>query len=522
MNYIELFAGCGGLSLGLKSVGFNLALANELSPMAAESYAYNFFDEDFLAGGLSKPQKTLWLSSAYGDDNLAERLRENPFNFPPLGSGYTDLNESGKNLDGALIVGSILQLNDWLASRPLAVKLIENSFGRGKVDLVSGGPPCQSFSMAGLRQKDNEKNSLPWAFAKFVAHIKPKFVLLENVTGILRPFIGIDGIRYYAWFEVAKAFAAIGYVPLCVHVNAKYAGVPQNRPRFVLIGVRADVLDMLAPTLSAAEKILFTEPLSFYKTALSGLPLELGQLGYRDISRPVDMGLIEKSFLSPLVEVKKFIPVKSAIHDLRSPNKSRSAYARRVNELFSSVLRAHTLQNHTPPANTELVRRRFRLYQVLEKQERIVKKEVLAILRNKLHEVSDLAWGLLQCETFYLDDQTYGRFSSKVDFLRFLDKLATKKQTQRALRADAPAPAALSIPDDACHYDEQCLRTLSVREMARIQTFPDNFVFRSKVTTGGTARRFQVPQYTQVGNAVPPVLGRALGFAIKNLLLRIK
>ena len=64
--------------------------------------------------------------------------------------------------------------------------------------------------------------------------------------------------------------------------------------------------------------------------------------------------------------------------------------------------------------------------------------------------------------------------------------------------------------------------TLSVREMARIQSFPDNFVFRSKVTTGGTARRFQVPQYTQVGNAVPPVLGRALGLAIKNLLLRIK
>ena len=85
-----------------------------------------------------------------------------------------------------------------------------------------------------------------------------------------------------------------------------------------------------------------------------------------------------------------------------------------------------------------------------------------------------------------------------------------------------PAPAALSIPDDACHYHKNESRTLTVREMARIQSFPDNFVFRSKVTTGGKMRRFEVPQYTQVGNAVPPLLGRALGLSIKALLHKIR
>jgi DNA (cytosine-5)-methyltransferase 1 len=79
-----------------------------------------------------------------------------------------------------------------------------------------------------------------------------------------------------------------------------------------------------------------------------------------------------------------------------------------------------------------------------------------------------------------------------------------------------PAPAALSIPDDACHYSD--LRTLTVREMARIQSFPDNFKFLSKVTTGGQMRKFEVPQYTQVGNAVPPLLGYALGQSIKYLI----
>ena len=54
--------------------------------------------------------------------------------------------------------------------------------------------------------------------------------------------------------------------------------------------------------------------------------------------------------------------------------------------------------------------------------------------------------------------------------------------------------------------------------MARFQSFPDSFEFRSKVTTGGKMRRFEVPQYTQVGNAVPPLLGRALGLVVKNIL----
>ena len=99
--------------------------------------------------------------------------------------------------------------------------------------------------------------------------------------------------------------------------------------------------------------------------------------------------------------------------------------------------------------------------------------------------------------------------------------LYTKKQTQRALQADLPAPAALSIPDDACHYHEavETQRTLTVREMARIQSFPDWYEIKSKVTTGGQMRKFELPQYTQIGNAVPPLLGLALGKVCKKIIL---
>jgi DNA (cytosine-5)-methyltransferase 1 len=101
-----------------------------------------------------------------------------------------------------------------------------------------------------------------------------------------------------------------------------------------------------------------------------------------------------------------------------------------------------------------------------------------------------------------------------------LSQLYTKKQTQRALSPNEPAPAALSIPDDACHYheSESMQRTLTVREMARIQSFPDWYQIKSKVTTGGQMRKFEVPQYTQIGNAVPPLLGLALGEVCKALI----
>ncbi|CAM3147581.1 DNA (cytosine-5-)-methyltransferase [Vibrio rarus] len=110
------------------------------------------------------------------------------------------------------------------------------------------------------------------------------------------------------------------------------------------------------------------------------------------------------------------------------------------------------------------------------------------------------------------------QFLSKQAFIDYLLSHPTKKQTQKALIAGLPAPAALSIPDDACHYDEHEFRVLTVREMARIQSFPDNFVFRSKITTGGKMRKFEVSQYTQVGNAVPPLLGMKLGRVIAFLL----
>ena len=179
-----------------------------------------------------------------------------------------------------------------------------------------------------------------------------------------------------------------------------------------------------------------------------------------------------------------------------------------------------TGKNHELRKNNELVRARFRLYQVLNQIEPSSRKEIVTFLKTgdktrvsqeSLKDLSSNHW-LLTAEGEKIRNLPWR------SMLAELEPMKTKKQTQRALVANVPAPAALSIPDDGCHYDERSLRTLTVREMARIQSFPDWFEFRSKVTTGGQMRKFQVPQYTQVGNAVPPLLGKALGRVVKKLL----
>jgi len=520
VNHIELFSGCGGLSLGLERAGFELIFANELSPMAGETFAYNLLGEDLdkLSKQEKKSDKVHWISSQFSD--LNQRLRENPFEYPELGSGMTDISDAPNTLKGKLLIGNIIHLNKLLESQAELLEAVRGGFGDNGVDLVSGGPPCQSFSMAGLRKKDCDKNSLPWEFAKFVGMVQPKFVVLENVSGILRAFKE-DGISYHAWFEVAKVFAGKGYIPLCLHINAKLAGIPQNRPRFIMVGVREDVYDGISLSFNDEEKLLFSPCIELFNKIKNGKNVDIKNYHCFDAKVNKDFDLFNNSFISSLVGQKE-VSVKEAIHDLRLNNSSRkSEFVSKLNQQFTPILnKTLSKANHEQRNNSDLVKRRFRIYQVLQKCSLNTGKEVFNILKGKSSALSDSVWDTLKKYEFLSEQNEYIKFKTKIDLINYLLQHPTKKRTQRALNASEPAPAALSIPDDACHYDNHELRTLTVREMARIQSFPDSFVFRSKITTGGKSRRFEVPQYTQVGNAVPPLLGLRLGKAITNLLNR--
>lgn len=95
------------------------------------------------------------------------------------------------------------------------------------------------------------------------------------------------------------------------------------------------------------------------------------------------------------------------------------------------------------------------------------------------------------------------------DLVDVVMRLATRKHTQRVVNANEPSPTVVTLPDDYVHPFEP--RIMTVRELARLQSFPDWFEFRSKETTGSHRRKVEVPQYSQVGNAVPPLMAEAIG-----------
>lgn len=97
-----------------------------------------------------------------------------------------------------------------------------------------------------------------------------------------------------------------------------------------------------------------------------------------------------------------------------------------------------------------------------------------------------------------------------------LDKYGVKKNCISILDKNLASPTITTHPDDHIHYEEP--RILTVREYARLQSFPDDFEFKGKYTTGGKRRKVEVPRYTQVGNAIPPLFAEQVGIALKKYM----
>ncbi|HIP36508.1 MAG TPA: DNA cytosine methyltransferase [Crocinitomix sp.] len=96
------------------------------------------------------------------------------------------------------------------------------------------------------------------------------------------------------------------------------------------------------------------------------------------------------------------------------------------------------------------------------------------------------------------------------------EKFNLKKHTVVPLCQDSCTPTLTTLPDDYIHYCEP--RILTVREYARIQSFPDTYLFRGKYTTGGERRRVDVPRYSQIGNAIPPLFGEQAGLVLREMI----
>lgn len=129
-------------------------------------------------------------------------------------------------------------------------------------------------------------------------------------------------------------------------------------------------------------------------------------------------------------------------------------------------------------------------------------------LARHSEEISDRFESIIQMS------QAEGRLNTAIsDEVR--TRFAIRKHALRVLDPDRPSPTITSLPDDLLHYSEP--RTLTVRENARLQSFPDWYTFKGKYTSGGHLRRKEVPRFTQVANAVPPLVAQAFGRLILEL-----
>ena len=196
-NFVDLFAGCGGLSEGFIQNGFNLLAANEI------------------------------------DKNI---IKTNILNHSKYAS------------EDKFILGDI-------TSDETKQRIYDACEGR-QVDVILGGPPCQGFSYAGWRDPEDKRNQLFRDFVDIVTTLKPKFFVMENVSGILTMRKG-EAIK-----EIIHAFANTGYyVNNPLKLTAADFGVPQKRKRVILIGCRENItIGQPAPLFSDKKEGLFPLP----------------------------------------------------------------------------------------------------------------------------------------------------------------------------------------------------------------------------------------------------------------------
>jgi len=405
LTSIDLFAGCGGLSLGLHRAGWKGVFAIERDPMAFDTLRSNLVADD--APYPAYEEWPAWLEQAPHD---IDAFLTDPENIKRL----TSL--------------------------------------RGKVTLVAGGPPCQGFSAGGARNGTDDRNHLVHRLLEVVDAVRPKVALVENVEGITRAFKSRprEGSMRSVADEVVAAFESLGYTADYGIANASHFGVPQTRRRAVIIGVRKDLGIAPSDFFRHLEKVQEEHLLAH------GLPTD----------RPVTAAEALGDLLNPAD--RRECP--------DSPKYESSAYKRAVGAYA-----------------TEL-RRGIRAGQVPDSHRYTKHGERILDLYEKAHAT-----------------QPKGRLSK--DFLR---SMGTKKDKKVLINPAAPVSTITTHPDEFIHYAEP--RNVTVREMARLQSFPDDFRFKGRYTINGPRRRFDVARCSQVGNAVPPLFAEAIGRALKAML----
>ncbi len=396
---IDLFAGCGGLSLGLYQAGWKGLFAIEKNAFAFDTLKHNLID------------------------------KKHHFDWPDwLPQTNHDINEVLENFENQL-------------------KSL-----RGTVDLVAGGPPCQGFSMAGQRIEDDIRNQLVFSYIRFIDLVRPKMILFENVKGFTYAFDkkkNRDAEPYSQ--KVIRELQKLHYNVKDFVIDFSKYGVPQRRKRFILVGIQDTI-----GTPDNFEELLMKNRDTFL--AKKGLTVST------TIQEAIS-DLLRANGEAPTPDRKGFQSGRYGNEDLTP----YELYLREDYPTTHTIPDSHSFAKHTAD--------KLACYQRLLAEYPERGKRIDGDKRG--------AWGILQRGITVLDP-------------------------------NAVSPTITGQPDDYLHYCEP--RIMTVRECARIQSFPDWYEIRKKYTTGGQMRKKEVPRYSQIGNAIPPLWGAQAGTILKQMI----
>ena len=455
----DLFAGCGGFSLGFQRAGFRNVLAIEADEDAFTSHVLNFSQ-------LSQPD--------------AYRAFNDIRDVPPA--------RAVKHLCSARV-----RTQD-------------------AIDILIGGPPCQAFSLLGraalwglARRKhahaEDPRANLYEYFLEYVRALRPIAFVMENVREIGK---FNDGNLAE---DIASISARLGYNTRYALLNAAYYGVPQYRERMFIIGIH-DGLDLIPGFPPATHQCV---PPRGYASSRVGmgkaLPIRAPHESYVDFL-PFGGRLSRKRFAVTPTALEALADLPRLTYHLNGAGQRDASdmqgYNRRVTN-FGTLMRSwpdfasgYKTDGHV----VRLTPRDYRLFRQMKPGDMYPQAAQIAEANylRRLHATESRLHKRL-------DSRSRGVLRAEMVPPYDVDKYPNK---YRKMSGDEPAHTVPAHLGKDCyshiHFDSAQARTISVREAARLQSFPDGFIL-----CGGMNARF-----TQIGNAVPPLLA----YAVARHLLR--
>lgn len=502
-HIIDLFAGAGGLSEGFASLldesgepVFNIALSVEKENSAIETLRLRSFYRQF--GGHPPQEYYAYLANQTDKEKLIKRF---PSHWVAAGNEVLQL-ELGNEEDRAKIDQYIDTLRNIVSAQ-------------GDSSILIGGPPCQAYSLVGRARNradgyvaaKDRRLFLYREFVRILQRLQPAAFVMENVKGILSAKVNGKLIFDRVLEELRNAGCKPnGYrlVPLVIGgtrphseyvVRAEQYGIPQKRHRVIILGIRTDVAEGLPPEKLVGASLKTVNSQTTVADALGDLPPLRGALHKSADGGPVWVAAVIEAFRTAAhacwSEDPLLVPVASRLDALAELHTEQISIPARSRIRFDADRNLYLLDWFTRDYNRCLPHHETRGH-MKGNLTRFAFATIFAEQFGRSPKAKDFPQSMAPNHANW----NSGKFADRF-------RVQTWNQPSTTITSHIAKDGNYYI-----HPDPLQCRSLTVREAARLQTFPDDYYFEGNRTQ----------QYMQVGNAVPPLLARQIAVVVRNLL----